>query len=355
MRDWVANLAALTAARTPLVLVTVTSTRGSAPREAGTRMIVTEVESVGTIGGGQLEYQCVQIACANLRGELSGAGYPTTRKFVLGSNCGQCCGGVVEVLFEQLEASNIDWLDCLRERYRNHEYAILVSNVDGTPDKTVITATEGYFFGDGHRLPDDIAAAARRMLSDSSGARRVSDYLLTPVGRSAFRIALFGAGHVGTAIVDMLSRLDCEIRWLDSRPNIFPVSLPNNVDAIEYADAAGEIDSMQSGTFYLVMTHSHSLDQEICQHILARGDFSYCGLIGSISKRRRFEKRMRQLGLSTSALDLLTCPIGVSGIDGKKPAEIAVSVAAEVLQVRDAILKSKAISDSPVYVREVSA
>ncbi len=90
---------------------------------------------------------------------------------------------------------------------------------------------------------------------------------------------------------------------------------------------------MPEGAFYLVMTHSHALDFEICDRILRRRDARYCGLIGSRSKRRRFEKRYRQQGMPADLLDALTCPIGVDGIRGKKPAEIAVAAAAEVLRL----------------------
>ena len=92
---------------------------------------------------------------------------------------------------------------------------------------------------------------------------------------------------------------------------------------------------MPEGAFYLVMTHSHSLDFEVCDRILRRRDARYCGLIGSLSKRRRFEKRYRQQGMPDDMLTELTCPIGVAGISGKKPAEIAVAAAAEVLRIHE--------------------
>ena len=106
---------------------------------------------------------------------------------------------------------------------------------------------------------------------------------------------------------------------------------------------------MPPGSFYLVMTHSHALDFDICDRILRRGDARYCGLIGSLSKRRRFEKRFRQQDLSEAIVDTLVCPIGVDGITGKKPAEIAVSVAAEVLKVRECAAEGAADWPENVY------
>jgi len=102
---------------------------------------------------------------------------------------------------------------------------------------------------------------------------------------------------------------------------------------------------MPPGTHYLVLTHSHPLDYEICEQVLQRGDFAYCGLIGSVSKRRRFERAMRKQGMSGFLLKRLICPIGVSGIASKKPADIAVAVAAELLRVRDAAGAAKQDND----------
>ena len=135
-------------------------------------------------------------------------------------------------------------------------------------------------------------------------------------------------------MVNALSGLDCNIRWIDSRRDIFRAS-PRNVRTIEAAEPALEVAAMPAGSCYLVMTHSHPLDFEICDRILRRGDAVYCGLIGSLSKRRRFEKRFRQQGLSQQAISQLVCPIGVGGISGKKPAVIAIAAAAEILRVHE--------------------
>jgi xanthine dehydrogenase accessory factor len=105
---------------------------------------------------------------------------------------------------------------------------------------------------------------------------------------------------------------------------------------VESASPAQEVAAMPRGTNYLVMTHSHPLDFEICDQVLRRGDFAYCGLIGSLSKRRRFEREMRKQAMPDALLDRLTCPVGVGGIASKKPVDIAIAVAAELLRVRDA-------------------
>ena len=191
-------------------------------------------------------------------------------------------------------------------------------------------------FDERSECPGEIVAAARHLIVDNGSAVLLDNFLLEPILPCKFHIAVFGAGHVGAATVDVLSKLDCRIRWIDSRRNIFPANLSGNVTAVESGNPALEVAAMPQGSTYLVLTHSHPLDFDICARVLQRGDFAYCGLIGSLSKRRRFERSMRKQGMTDALLAHLTCPIGVSGIESTKPAEIAIAVAAEILRIRDA-------------------
>jgi xanthine dehydrogenase accessory factor len=109
------------------------------------------------------------------------------------------------------------------------------------------------------------------------------------------------------------------------------------------------VAAMPPRSCYLVMTHSHAVDFDICDRILRRGDAAYCGLIGSLTKRSRFEKRFRAQGMQQHDIDRLVCPIGVDGITGKKPAEIAVAAAAEVLQSFERAVREV----NPVYPENV--
>ena len=117
------------------------------------------------------------------------------------------------------------------------------------------------------------------------------------------------------------------------------------VQADSYAKKSGG-SALPPSSFYLVMTHSHPLDFDICDRILRRGDAAYCGLIGSLTKRRRFEKRLRQQGLPQTAIEQLVCPIGVAGISGKKPAEIAIAAAAEILRAHEKSLQQEHLACS---------
>ncbi len=329
MNEWIDELSDLSAAGEPAVLVTVAGIRGSAPREIGAKMIVTAKETIGTIGGGQLEYQSTRVAVGMLAEEKL-----ALRSFPLGSSMGQCCGGVVEILFEPVAGGMPAWLRDLQALHGQREPAVIATHISrSAPAKFVVTA-DRVFGVDEAEADDALLATARVILGGGPGAQRNVQDLYEPVVTSDFNIAVFGAGHVGAAVVSSLSNLDCNIRWIDNRRSFFR-DVPANVRAIEAPEPALEVAAMPPDSYYLVMTHSHAIDFEVCDRILRRGDARYCGLIGSVTKRRRFEKRSRQQGIPAAMIDALVCPIGVDGINGKKPAEIAVSTAAEILKIRE--------------------
>jgi len=334
LNEWIDELSDLTAAGERVVLVTVSGIRGSAPREVGAKMIVTDDLTIGTIGGGQLEYQCTRIACEMLGEDEA----PALRKFPLGTSMGQCCGGVVDILFEPFANGLPAWLRDLRALYGQREATAVVTDLSGATRKSVVTASNTFGAAE---LPSNIVAMAREGLVANRRAHRIEGWFFEDVVGTDFNIAVFGAGHVGSAVVKSLSTLDSNIRWIDSRRNVFR-DTPSNVRAIETADPALEVAAMPANSCFLIMTHSHAIDFEICDRILRRRDAVYCGLIGSLSKRRRFEKRFRSQGMADDVLEQLICPIGVEGISGKKPAEIAVAAAAEVLRAYDKTMRDRA-------------
>jgi xanthine dehydrogenase accessory factor len=335
VNEWIDELSDLAAAGESAVLLTVAGIRGSAPREIGAKMIVTATQTIGTIGGGQLEYQSTRIAVGLLQESV-----PTLRSFPLGSSMGQCCGGVVEILFEPGTDGIPAWLRDLRALHGQREPAVIATHISqSAPAKLIVTDSKVYATID-NAGDDGVVAVARRLLESGAKAVREVQEFYEPVTVSDLNIAVFGAGHVGRAVVTALSRLDSNIRMVDSRRKVFR-EVPANVRTIEALNPALEVAAMSAGSFYLVMTHSHALDFEICDRILRRDDARYCGLIGSVSKRRRFEKRFRQQGMPQSLLDALSCPIGVQGISGKKPAEIAVSAAAEILRIYEQAAAAK--------------
>jgi xanthine dehydrogenase accessory factor len=151
-----------------------------------------------------------------------------------------------------------------------------------------------------------------------------------------FQLQLYGAGHVGRAIVRLLEGLPCRVQWIDERESEFPAapSAPH-IERVCVEPVQAEVDVAPPGAFYLVLTHSHDLDLAITEAILRRGDFAYLGLIGSATKRARFLRRFQSRGIAPEVLARMTCPIGVPGIGGKEPEVIAVAVVAQLLQAAD--------------------
>lgn len=336
MGAWTDQLQAIAARKQPCVLVTIAVVKGSTPREAGAKMLVTAEGIAGSIGGGHLELKAIDEARALLGGEAVAT--PFIRDYALGPALGQCCGGFTSVLFEPLGATNEAWLDALAGAVVSERPAVRVVGLDDGA-KAVFTAEQE----SGDVVPEAIGVRARAALKDASGTRIEPDgesgprYVIDPEIPRGFRVVLFGAGHVGTALVSLLATLPCRVTWVDSRDDVFPADVPENVTAVVSDVPAYEADDAVPDAIYLVMTHSHGIDLQICERVLKRGDFAYLGLIGSKTKRERFRRDLGAKGLSAALLDRITCPIGIPGIAGKHPNVIAVAVAAELLQIAEAL------------------
>jgi xanthine dehydrogenase accessory factor len=273
MRDWLATLVdGLRATREPIVRVVVAATRGSAPRDAGASMLVSADREWGTIGGGHLELVATQTA----RGMLAAPPGSTRRdRFSLGASLGQCCGGIVELSFQRYDGADLASLEKMLEARG--------SAVPGETD-----------------------------------------------------LWLFGAGHVGRALVNVLAALPFHITWIDSREAMLPRELPASVRGLHSPYPAEEVKDMPAGAWALVMTHSHDEDLAICEALLADGRFGWVGVIGSAPKTARFRQKLSQRGFAADVIARLTMPIGIASIRSKEPAAIAVAVAAQLLEVREA-------------------
>ena len=147
-------------------------------------------------------------------------------------------------------------------------------------------------------------------------------------------VVLFGAGHVGNALVALLGGLPCVVQWVDERDEWFPDEVPANVQVESTDTPEAIVDAAPPGAYFLVMTHNHALDFSLTARIMRRRDFTYFGLIGSQTKRVKFERRLLERGVEAERLGEMVCPIGVTGIVDKAPASIAVAVCAQLMQVR---------------------
>ena len=343
MSDWDAILAGLGIGG---VLVTIAEVAGSAPREAGTHMVVTEDGCLGSIGGGHLEYKAIAAAR-----DLIGTGRSVIQEFPLGPSLGQCCGGKVALLFEDLPAQGADgWRPAVEAAQNLTEPGVLVSN--GHSRKMLVTEESIAGSLGGGSVETTAIATARELLRNDAlvpSLDRTDDgttLLFEPLRPNDFTVVIFGAGHVGRALVKVLAEVPCQITWVDSREEEFPDVMPPNVRAEVSAAPEYDVDAAPPDSFFLVTTHSHQVDLKLSERILRRGDFRYFGLIGSATKRRRFEKRLLNRGLAQPAIGRMTCPIGVRGISGKHPAVIAVAVAAEILALSESLAQSDERGDS---------
>ncbi|KVH49087.1 xanthine dehydrogenase accessory protein XdhC [Burkholderia diffusa] len=147
-------------------------------------------------------------------------------------------------------------------------------------------------------------------------------------------IVLFGAGHVGHALVTLLGALPCVVQWVDTRDELFPDECPPNVQPEPTDTPEAVVDAAPPGAYFLVMTHNHALDFSLAAQIMRRRDFAYFGMIGSRTKRVKFERRLAARGVDPARLAEMVCPIGIAGIVDKAPGAIAVAVCAELLQAR---------------------
>ncbi len=296
----------------PVAMVTIVEVKGSAPREPGIRMLVTADDLVGTIGGGHLEWRGMDIARAMLANRhVNGNPRRRIERIALGPTLGQCCGGVVKLAFEVLGVDDLAWLDAV-----NGAFA-----AGRSLERTV-------------PLSGSIPTMASRALLPSVTLEADETWHDTLVP-DEMRVVLFGAGHVGHALVKVLATLPCRVHWVDERDTLFPGGLPDNVEAEATDTPEAVVDQAPPGSYFIVMTHSHALDQQLCERIFRRTDFAYFGLIGSKTKRAKFEHRMVEHGIDPARLPEMTCPMGVAGITDKAPAMIAVAIVAQLLQVRD--------------------
>jgi xanthine dehydrogenase accessory factor len=304
------------AARMPAVLVTVAIVEGSGPREPGARMLVAGEQLAGTVGGGHLELRAIEIG----RAMLADGRARHFERFALGPSLGQCCGGVVHLAFELIEPRQA----ALLAARRTQDSWRLVA-LDGAPDSALFDAAGKLLAG--AQTPVFARTRGAHVMQEQDGRR----WLVAPVLAPRAHLLLFGAGHVGTAVVRAMAHLPCTITWVDEREEMFPAEVPDNV-RIEATDAPEDlVASAPPGASYLVMTHSHALDQRLAEAILARQGVGWFGLIGSKTKRKQFEHRLRARGADPARIEAMACPIGLPGISGKEPAVIAASVSAQLL------------------------
>ena len=287
-------------------LITVAGVFGSAPRGPGTRMLISATgRFCGTIGGGALEWQVLAKAARF----LAGPDHLAFHRFALGPELNQCCGGQVTIAMSRITSADRPLMKDLAARERSGPFLLATQRTPGGLMRTVLAPD------DPRTITGDAGLVSRSCYVERFGERRQP-------------LVLFGAGHVGRAVVAALKDLPFQITWCDRRPDQFPDPLPQNA---RQAHTAGALEGAADGAFILIMTHSHTLDYDLTFAALSARRFGFVGLIGSATKRARFLHRLHAAGLGAQITAGLSCPVGITGIASKHPAAIAASITAQLL------------------------
>jgi xanthine dehydrogenase accessory factor len=280
-----------------VVRVVITDARGSTPRDQGVCMLVWADGQSGTIGGGQLEYQAVADARALLA--EPGLWRRQTAKMPLGPALGQCCGGAVTLLAECFGAEEVRHLQ------------------DLATDQDILNRPVTSGLGP---------------MACPKGLNQQKGWFQEMFSSPRQTVWIYGAGHVGRALVAVLPKAEFDITWIDTTAARFPDVMPADVTQLIAESPDKIVHYAPTTAAHLVLTYSHALDLELCHRILGHA-FDWAGLIGSATKWARFRIRLVQLGHSPAQIGRITCPIGQPEL-GKAPESIAVGVAAQLLKRR---------------------
>tara|TARA_B100001057_G_scaffold233361_1_gene233591 strand:- start:54 stop:968 length:915 start_codon:yes stop_codon:yes gene_type:complete len=273
-------------------LVSVAEAKGSVPREAGAIMLVYNSHIDGSIGGGELEFQAIKTARKD-RSEK--AFLREIKTYPLGPALGQCCGGHVKLMFEWYGPDSQSFLAQLAAQGQG--YSLHPTNSQDSP----VVAIE----------------PSEKMLS-------------LPLSAQKRPVFLYGAGHVGRAVVEIARHLPCQIYWVDTDDDRYPEDIAEEVTKLLANKPETIAQHAPGDAIHLIMTYSHQVDFEIVMAVLSCGNFARCGLIGSETKASRFRKRLRDAGVNSDAIERLYCPIGLPEITGKKPLQVAISVTGQL-------------------------
>jgi xanthine dehydrogenase accessory factor len=353
--DWIKTVLSMNT-HGPVVRVAVIRAEGSTPRDAGAFMLVTSLGQSGTIGGGALEFDAIKAARC-LLDETEGAGKSRwvreVREYPLGPALCQCCGGFAWVLFEVFADAECAAV-AAGTMARGHGATFIARHLrTGAPVQFVRDRR------DLASLSESVAAPLRSMLSGAEPARAVlieggpsePAWFIEPLVPPLQTLYLYGAGHVGREVVRVTEGLGFGIVWIDTDATRFPATIPSHARAVVASDPVDVARTAEPHAFHLVMTYAHPIDEAICRTLLRRHDIAFLGLIGSDTKRARFASRLKADGLTDAELTRLISPIGIDGLTGKAPSVIAISVAAQLLMVRQQLTPA---TDSAHAVKSVA-
>ena len=350
---------------------------------------------IDTVGGGHMEMRAIEEAQAMLaqQKQHSETLAPRLHRYALGPSLGQCCGGSVQLIWEVVDAQLQQVFQHIRTRLRARADSWrlvalplplplpLPSSLLSIPATQIKEGQSGAELLSGSEVEVEVEVEVDEEDKDEQnydasgepvpfplhGTQHVQDavgrnllslggsgivapnfshghgchvirtneaiWLVEPTTPLQAHLYLFGAGHVGRAVVMALASLPCHVTWIDERAEMFPQTAPKNA-RVEITDNPFSLLALaKPGACFLVMTHSHQLDMQLTEAILRLPHLGWFGLIGSETKRQLFVNRLEQRGLSEAQIEQMVCPVGIAGIKAKQPEVIAASIAAQLLQV----------------------
>ena len=306
-----------------LVLVTVIASSGATPRGAGARMLVgKEGRICGTIGGGAVEYRSEQIAARVLEEQTSlGHDFTLTKDDV--QNLGMICGGACSVFFHYLPAGDAHTIRLCAEaeaQFRQGNALWLLTRLGEHGQMGLYAHDLGYWGMD-----------VSEPLPLSRHPERIGDIFAEQI-HAPGKVYVFGGGHVAQELVPVLAHVGFRCVVMDDRTEFTKPELFPGAEAVICGDLTRLADYLSIGSedYVCVMTRGHSHDTVVQAQVLKCRP-TYCGVIGSAFKAAGVRRTLKEeYGLADEELDLVTTPIGLP-IKGETPAEIAISIAAQMI------------------------
>ncbi len=315
-----------------LVLVTVIASSGATPRGAGARMLIgREGRLSGTIGGGAVEYRSQQMAAKVLEDKKSFEhGFNLTKDDV--QKLGMICGGAVSVFFGFLPAGDEKTLEIARraeECFASGRDLWMISDIADEGRIGLYTREDGYIGVDAPGwLTEKLGRRPARIRQDGRD-------LYAEQINSSGRVYVFGCGHVAQELVPVLAHVGFRCVALDDRPEFAAKELFPSAEEVILCDFEhlSESITVTEEDYACVMTRGHAFDA-VVQAQLLMTDACYIGVIGSARKKAGVYQRLKEeYGFADEVFERITSPIGLP-IRAETPAEIAISVAAQLIEFR---------------------
>ena len=317
------------------VLCSILASSGSTPRGAGAKMLVlADGSSLGTVGGGAVELHAARLAQQALRDRTS-----AVQGFILRPNdvadIGMICGGNVTVYLQYFDPDDREARALIRDilslLQSGRTNAWLVLQLSGS----TLVSMGVYDETNGLTHTDCLTKEELLPLLKSRAVLQKGDpaYYVEPLVRTG-RVYVFGGGHVGKALVPVLAGVGFRVTVFENRPAF---AVPEAFPAAEHVILGdyrniGEHVRLKPEDYVVIMTPGHQADYEVLEQAL-RVPTAYVGCIGSRHKVAATRARLLDAGLTEADVDRMHSPIGLE-IGAETPEEIAVSIAAEMIQVR---------------------